>query len=309
MSIFYFFIDGIGIGPRNNETNPFSRYSNSVLSICSANTKPDSISKSFLTLPLDASMGVSGLPQSATGQTSLWTGQNGPRIQGHHLTGFPGPTLRSVIKEYSIIKRFYDKGYQTTLLNAYSEKFLKKLEKVPRLASASTHTQWASGQSLLTLTDLEQGKAMFMDITHLIMHQYYPEYVERFPIVDAKQRGIYAIKIAHNYELVLFEYFISDKAGHSQDFDTAKYVIETLEQFITGMYEALDEKDTLIISSDHGNLEDLSIKTHTMNSVPLLVAGHLQKEFKKNMTYLYDIPRRIYDIYGFEPLTEPIKTD
>ncbi|MBW7858517.1 MAG: metalloenzyme, partial [Leptonema sp. (in: Bacteria)] len=143
---------------------------------------------------------------------------------------------------------------------------------------------------------------------HLIMHQYYPELVNRFPIVDAKQRGAKAIQIAHDYELVLFEYFISDKAGHSQDFDTAKYVIETLEQFIAGMYEALSENDSLIISSDHGNLEDLSVKTHTLNPVPLLVAGHLQKEFKHKMNYLYDIPRRIYDIYGFEPLTEPQKT-
>ena len=217
------------------------------------------------------------------------------------MTGFPGPTLRAAIHEYSIIKRFTDLGYQASLLNAYSEKYLKKLESLPRFASASTHTQRASGQPLLTLDDLEKGNALFMDITHQIMHQYYPEAKDRFPIVSARSRGADAARIMKKYELVIFEYFISDKAGHSMDFDAAQFVIETLEQFIEGICEALSDDDTLIISSDHGNLEDLSVKTHTMNHVPLLVFGHLKHEFQNNMTYLYDIPRRIYDIFGIQP--------
>ncbi len=307
VSIIYLFIDGIGIGPDDRTSNPFSRHAGSVLSVCSDSTRPDSLSRDFLFLPLDAAMGVDGLPQSATGQTSLWTGVNAPQILGRHLTGFPGPTLRAVIDEYSIIKRFKNEGFAATLLNAYSEKFLKKLESMPRFASASTHTQRASGQKLFTLADLEKGRALYMDITHQIMHEYYPETRERFPIVDAKTRGADLVRISQDYELVIFEYFLSDKAGHSQDFDAARFVIESLEQFIQGTCEAMGPDDTLIISSDHGNLEDLSTKTHTRNPVPLLVYGKLAESFTSGVEHLYDIPRRLYEIYGFSlpPLILP----
>ncbi len=30
---------------------------------------------------------------------------------------------------------------------------------------------------------------------------------------------------------------------------------------------------TIVITSDHGNLEDLSVRTHTRNPVPLAVSG------------------------------------
>lgn len=299
VSVIYFFIDGIGIGPDDQATNPFSRYATSVLSVCSASSRADALSRDFLLLPLDAAMGIDGLPQSATGQTSLWTGVNAPQLLGHHLTGFPGPTLRAAIEEHSILKKFKNEGFAATLLNAYSEKFLKKLESMPRFASASTHTQKASGQPLFTLADLEAGRALYMDITHQIMHQYYPETKERFPIVDAHTRGADLVRIAQDYELVIFEYFLSDKAGHSQDFDAAQFVIESLETFIKGICEAMGPDDTLIISSDHGNLEDLSTKTHTHHSVPLLVYGRLMKDLAGDMQYLYDIPRRLYEIYGF----------
>lgn len=307
MSIIYLFIDGIGIGENNAKKNPFSRYANSILQICSGKLHLDNgLHKKIKVYPLDANMGVPGLPQSATGQTSLWTGINAPKIIGYHITGFPGPKLKSIIYDHSIIKKFVENRYKATLLNAYSPKFLKKLEKLPRFASASTHVQKASGQSLFIVDDILQKKALYMDITHHIMHEYYPELKEKFPIMDPMQRGRDLVDIAHNYELVIFEYFLSDKAGHSQSFEAAKFIIDKLEKFLKGILEALEEDDTLIIISDHGNLEDLSTKTHTNNLVPLIVAGKLKKEFQ-NLDYLCDVPLRIYEIYGINPQIEEDK--
>lgn len=307
VSVIYFFIDGIGLGPADPERNPFTRFAQSTLAICSNLNRPDTLSREFLCVPVDAAMGIEGLPQSATGQTSLWTGMNAPALLGHHLTGFPGPKLRSVIEQHSILKRYCDAGYRASLLNAYSEKYLHKLDSMPRLASASTHTQKASGQGVFTFADLEAGRALYMDITHHILHQYYPEVVERFPIRDAHEQGHELVRLAHGYELVIFEYFLSDKAGHSQDFDVARFVIETLEDFISGACESLGADDTLIICTDHGNLEDLLTRGHTSNLVPLLVTGKLKTEFASGIQFLYDIPRRLYGIYGmpFTPVAIP----
>ncbi|MCS7205189.1 MAG: metalloenzyme [Leptospiraceae bacterium] len=301
MSLIYFFIDGIGIGENNAEKNPFSRYATSILQVCTGKLYIDNgLHKKFKVYPLDANMGIAGLPQSATGQTSLWTGVNAPKIIGYHITGFPGPKLKTIIYDHSIIKKFKEHQLRATFLNAYTPKFLKKLEKLPRIASASTHTQKASGQNLFTINDILNKRALYMDITHHIMHEYYPELKEVVPIMDPIQRGRDAVEISHNYDLVIFEYFLSDKAGHSQSFEAAKFIIEKLERFIQGILEALDKDDTLIIVSDHGNLEDLSVKTHTNNLVPLIVSGRLQKEFQ-NLNYLNDVPLRIYEIFGIEP--------
>jgi len=300
MSLIYLFIDGIGIGENNPLKNPFSRYATSILQVCSGKLYlDDGLHQKIKVYPLDASMGVPGLPQSATGQTSLWTGLNAPKIIGYHITGFPGPKLKNMIYDHSIIKKFVENQYKASLINAYSPKFLKKLEKLPRFASASTHVQKASGQPLFVVDAILEKKAIYMDITHHIMHEYYPELKEKFPIMDPKERGRDLVDIAHNYELIIFEYFLSDKAGHSQSFEAAKFIINKLEKFILGIIESLNKDDTLIIISDHGNLEDLSTKTHTHNLVPLIVIGKLNKEFH-NLNYLCDIPLRIYEIYGIE---------
>ncbi len=301
MSIIYLFIDGIGIGDNNALINPFSRYATSILEICKGNLYFNhNIKNNIRVIPLDANMGVEGIPQSATGQTSLWTGVNAPKVLGCHITGFPGPRLKKIIYDHSIIKKFKENHYPSTLLNAYSPKFLEKIEKLPRFASASTHVQKSAGQSLFSIDDILKKKAIYMDITHHIMHEYYPELKSQIPIMDAFERGVDLVEIAHNYELVIFEYFLSDKAGHSQSFEAAKFIIHTLEKFIHGIMEAMTQDDTLIITSDHGNMEDLSTNTHTKNLVPLIIYGKLKNEFN-DLIYLYQIPLRIYEIYSISP--------
>ena len=50
--------------------------------------------------------------------------------------------------------------------------------------------------------------------------------------------------------------------------------------------ELLDElqdgnNHTLVVTSDHGNVEDLSVKTHTYNPVPLIVSGPHAAQFNE----------------------------
>lgn len=46
-----------------------------------------------------------------------------------------------------------------------------------------------------------------------------------------------------------------------------------LDSFFRGVLKAKGSSTNLLICSDHGNIEDLSIKTHTTNQVPLIVIG------------------------------------
>ncbi len=301
MRVIYLFIDGVGLGENDPDRNPFSRYALSYLSAPGDISPSESTAEGWEIAETDAHLGFDGLPQSATGQTSLWTGTNGVRAMQRHKTGFPGPTLIRVIREYSVIKAFHDAGRPATLLNAYSDDYVQRIQQKPRLKSASTHLHTASGQALKRLTDLERGDALYMDITHEIMHRLYPDEAGRFPLIDARQRGRDLVAMARRYELCVFEFFLSDKAGHDQAFDLAEWVVRTLEEFIAGIVETIDpEEELLLITSDHGNLEDLSTKSHTNNKVPTFAFGKYAAEVPGRIRRLTDIVPFIYEKAGLD---------
>ncbi len=73
MRVLFIFLDGIGLGADNPEINPFARVEMPFLQSLLGGQKmlatsaPHDGERATL-LPLDAALGVDGLPQSATGQ-------------------------------------------------------------------------------------------------------------------------------------------------------------------------------------------------------------------------------------------------
>lgn len=302
LRIIYFFIDGIGLGPAEPESNPFTRYARSYLAPLGAIPPSRSISPGWELCPVDPLLEVSGVPQSATGQTALWTGVNGARIMGQHKTGFPGPTLIRILERESIIKRFVDQGKKASLLNAYGDGYLRMIRHNPRLISASTHLQLASGQPLKTLREAEKQEALFMDITHELLHRLYPEWKERFPRARPRNRGRDLVFMSRSYDLTLFEYFLSDRVGHNRSFSDARRVISILEGFIDGILSELNpDEELLLVTSDHGNLEDLSQSGHTRNPVPLFACGKKADEIHRHVRTLTDIPKLICRLCDVRP--------
>lgn len=295
LNTIYLFIDGIGFGKNDPATNPFSKFAGGFLRELGGLDWPERPA-GWHTAVTDAHLGMEGLPQSATGQTALWTGINGPQVMGHHKTGFPGPTLIRVIEEHSIVKVFNDHGRQATLLNAYGDKYIERIKTKPRFKSASTHVQQASGQALKTFEDLDRDDAIFMDITHEIMHRFYPESESRYPLRDPRQRGRDLVAMAGRYDLVLYEYFLTDKAGHDMNWEWSEKIIANLEAFVDGIVECLDpERQLLLITSDHGNMEDLSTKSHTPNKVPTFAFGQGADRIPERVNALTDIAPLIYE--------------
>jgi bisphosphoglycerate-independent phosphoglycerate mutase (AlkP superfamily) len=87
------------------------------------------------------------------------------------------------------------------------------------------------------------------------------------------------------YEFVLFEYWKTDHAGHAQDMAEACAALKALDELLAGVLEAMDSRrHLLVVTSDHGNLEDLSIKTHTRHPVPVLLHGFRHGEVAARLT-------------------------
>ena len=139
--------------------------------------------------------------------------------------------------------------------------------------SATTVANLAGGKPFFTLDDLNAERSIYQDFTHA-------ELLERgFPVQPRTpaQAGRILGRQARRYDFTLYEYFLTDKAGHSQDPARCRDHLGRLDAFLAALLEELEkdlEEDTLVLlSSDHGNIEDLSTKRHTTNPVPLMAWG------------------------------------
>jgi 2,3-bisphosphoglycerate-independent phosphoglycerate mutase len=217
---------------------------------------------------LDACLGVPGLPQSATGQTALFTGVNAPALIGDHVAAHPTAPLREVIAEHSFLKRAAEAGASVLFANAHSEHFWQMVDQGKLRLGASTLTALAAGAPIPDLDDLLAGRAVLWDITHEIASGVL-DY--KLPLVPAEEAGARLARLAAGYDLVLYESFLPDLAGHRRV--EPAWVLPRLDAFLGGILAHRPADMTLVVSSDHGNLEDVTVKTHTTNPVPLLVVG------------------------------------
>jgi hypothetical protein len=223
----------------------------------------------LLACGIDACLGVPGLPQSATGQTTLYTGQNAAQFRGQHQTGFANGSLRRLIEAHNIFRQVMDRGGTATLANLYSPAYFE--------AIAQRRLRYAVG-TLLNLTahlpfrmqaEYERGEAVFWDITGDLAHYRGIAH----PPITPQEAGRRLAHLSQTYTLTLFECFLTDFAGHAQDWTQAVSVIQRVDTFIQSVVQHLPPHVTLVITSDHGNLEDLSVKVHTLNPVPLIAIG------------------------------------
>jgi 2,3-bisphosphoglycerate-independent phosphoglycerate mutase len=276
-SILFVFLDGVGLGPAA-ETNPFWSAAMPAARRLLGGPLVNGLQVTARDLPLpvffrgiDATLGVPGLPQSGTGQTALFTGVNAAQVAGTHVFAFPTAALRRVIAERSILKRAVDHGLAATLANAYSDGYWTWVDEKRRgRHSATTLTNLAAGLPFRTFDDLQAGRALYWDITHEVARQRFHADLKTIP---AREAGLRLARLAGDYHLVLYESFLTDLAGHRRLPTSPAWTLDRVDGLLEGLMDARPRGATIVLCSDHGNLEDSSFKGHTTNPVPLLVVG------------------------------------
>jgi bisphosphoglycerate-independent phosphoglycerate mutase (AlkP superfamily) len=140
---------------------------------------------------------------------------------------------------------------------------------------------------LLRIDSLRKDEALSADITRARWPELgYPE----LPIVTPEAAGEHLCTIAKKHTFTLFEYWLTDHAGHAQDMAVAVEILERFDALLGGLLKEFDSSESLLIlTSDHGNVEDLSTKTHTRNPVPCLAVGKKRKEFLRGIRDLTHI--------------------
>jgi len=287
-NVLLFFIDGLGIGTRGPH-NPFDGLEE-VAPLAIFQAERTLVPFDGVLAPTDACMGVAGRPQSASGQTTILTGINAPAAIGYHKQGFPNQALLDIIREHSIFVQLKKAGiHPIAFANTYTRAFF---ESRPRWVSATTAAVEAAGLSFNTLPDLIAGRAVYQDFTNATL-------IERGETVKSRtpeEAGDVLSDIVAANKFTLYEYFITDKIGHAQDREAANRVLPMLARFIRTLLAKLDlERSTVILTSDHGNIEDLSVRNHTLNPVPTIVWGKGREMIASRTRSLVDITPAIVE--------------
>lgn len=290
-NILFIFVDGLGVGADDPAVNPCSASGVKWFRHFISGTYPKRISESGFALTLDATLGVRGLPQSGTGQTSLFTGVNAAALEGAHSGPFPNSRLRALIAEQSIFRKFTDRGLGSAFLNAYTPPYFEKsVESMINRLSVTSVAVYSAGLPFMNLDDLRANRAVFHDITNEILVEKGYE----APLRTPEEAGRILGRASQDNRLSVFEFFMTDRAGHSGDMRRAVMEMRKLEVFLSAVLDSVNLDSTLVLlSSDHGNIENMGFRGHTRNPAMTLVFGQCAALIADELKDITDISRII----------------
>ncbi len=241
-------------------------------------------------LPLDANLGVSGLPQSGTGQTSLFTGLNAAEIFGRHFGPWTPVKLRPVLAEQNLLKRAQAAGRSIAFANAYPEGYPRGVrtlrQAAPPLSALSAGALTRHHDALRNGNAVASGIENTGWISGLGFHD--------MPHVSATRAGENLGKISRTANLTVFAHYDTDHAGHEGSLQTCVLALERVDQFLGGLIDAMDRDTTLVVASDHGNIEDTT-EGHTRNPVLGLVFRKAGWDRSTSLTSILDVTPFILD--------------
>jgi len=224
-------------------------------------------------LALDATLGVPGLPQSGTGQSCWLTGQNAVRLMGRggageHFGPHPGPTLQALLREASLPVRLTRAGLKAALLNFYPPGYFAAHAKRPRYG-CFPFSFLAAGLPL--------NPPNLPSVSPTLGLSYGSPWAATHSLDDLRRVGESVARAAEQADLLVLDLWLSDMLGHEgrpdappQLLTAGQRYLRHLDALLAGMLAA---GGRAVISSDHGNFENLNIKAHTTARVPFAGSG------------------------------------
>jgi 2,3-bisphosphoglycerate-independent phosphoglycerate mutase len=287
------FLDGVGLGSRDPARNPFCAARMPTLHGLLGEDwflrERGAISARHASLaPTDVCLGVEGRPQSATGQASLLTGLNVAADVGQHYGPKPTPRIAALVKSGNLFTFAVGAGQTAAFLNPYPPRFFEAIRNGRRLLSAVPLAAVAAGLRLRTHEDLVAGRAISPDFTGQAWRGRLN--LPETPVIGLRTAGARLANLSREVAFTLLEHWPTDLIGHRQDYGQAVEALETLDAVLAGLLDVWDWSSGLaVITSDHGNLEDLAVRSHTLNPVPTIMIGWQHAELAAQVRDLTDI--------------------
>ncbi len=286
--LLFVFLDGVGLGSRDADINPFitarTPFLESLLGDKLSASLVEQQAENFVFRHLDTTLSVPGLPQSATGQAALLTGHNAAQHMGRHYGPWPGPSIWHLLDQGSLFSEVVEASMMNTaaatLANVYPPGYFAALQTGKHKVNVPVYAAQAAGLSLRSVEDYRLGQAVSVDLRGSYLQRYGAGVSS--PELEAERLAA----LAHTHQFTFFDMWQTDSIGHRGSFAEAVALIEDIDRFLGKLAETQDL--TIVITSDHGNLENKQVKTHTMAQVPLIVLGSGAEPFR-TATSLLDI--------------------
>lgn len=282
MKVLFLFIDGVGLraAATDNPVNP---------EVCPALCRL--IAKHGK--PIDARLGIDGPPQSATGQATMFSGVNCAAAMGKHCEGFPGPNLRKIIETDNLFKQLRSRGKEVCFSDAYLVDSAEELAS-RRFKSVTTVMALTAPETVRTVDDLQRGQAVMQDLTRETIQDRWPD----IAVIPPQRAAEHLASIVRQFDFTLFEFFQSDVAGHSMDYARACAALRTYDRFLASIVRFTEAMGvTLVMTSDHGNIENISERGHTLNPVPFVVFGPKEEFLRERVSSLVDVTPAILSAF------------
>ena len=302
MRVLMVFLDGVGIGGNDPDVNPFMRARldtfTDLLGGVAPLFEPVAHASARATLvPLDATLGMPGLPQSGTGQTSLFTGMNAAREFGRHFGPWVPTVLRKRLAEENLLAKAKLAGRTVAFANAYPEELFARERPAANRdrSSGPVSDPLRAGPPIAALgagvldrhtPHLARGDAVASEITN----EGWRKHLKRtdLPVVTAAEAGRNLARIASQNDLTLFAHYSTDSIGHTGHMWEAVEALQKIDEFLAGILAAVSADTLIAVVSDHGNIEDIE-KGHTLNPALGLFAGYQHDRFARGVNSLTDV--------------------
>lgn len=292
----FLFLDGVGLGTDDPDHNPLATAHLPTLTGLLdgrrwlADTGPiHSAAASFA--PISAHMGVAGLPQSASGQASIVTGQNVPARLGKHWGPKPNAAIREIVQHDSLFIQLRQRGQTVALANAYPPGYFAVTDSGRRLHGTIPTAMLAAGVPLYTVDDLRAGRGVSADWTGDGWRSELK--ISDVPVETPFAVGQRLARHAREMDLLFVDHWVTDYIGHRGTLADAVQMMETFDGVLAGVLSEWDlAHDVIVITSDHGNMEDFRHNHHTDNAVPAMWIGGPHAE----------LARPVHDLTGFAPV-------
>ncbi|MBR1921986.1 MAG: hypothetical protein IJ829_08340 [Kiritimatiellae bacterium] len=282
MRVVFLFVDGVGLrdAATDNPVNP---------EVCPVLCRL--VSRHGR--PIDACLGVDGPPQSATGQATMFSGVNCAAAMGRHCEGFPGPGLRKIVEADNLFLQLKRRGKSVCFADAYLVDSPDELA-LRRFKSVTTVMALTAPETIRTADDLARGAALMQDLTRETIQDRWPD----IAVIPPQRAAEHLFAIARSYDFTLFEFFQTDVSGHSMDFERACAVLRTYDRFLAALVRFAEAAGiTLVMTADHGNIEDMSERGHTRNPVPFVAFGPKERALRERVASLADVTPAILEAF------------
>jgi 2,3-bisphosphoglycerate-independent phosphoglycerate mutase len=287
-----FFMDGVGLGDGDPAVNPFLTAAMPHLTgLIGPNwflrREPLYAARASL-VPTDAGLGVPGRPQSATGQATILTGKNVSQLVGEHYGPKPNAAVASIIEQGTLFHEVVAQGDRAALLTPYPQGYFDSIDSGRRIYSAVPLAAVHAGLSLMTADDLRTGRAVSPDFTATGWRDYLG--YQDVPVLTPAEAGEQIAQLARQYRFSFFEHWPSDRAGHRGSLTQAANHLSLIDAVLGGLLAHWeDEKGLLLITSDHGNIEEKNQRQHTLNPVPTILVGPAHAQLAAQIHDLTDL--------------------